>query len=347
MKNNPILLLLLISLGVGLFYYNNSKPIVPPIKPIKSDTKTSPNTSYFKVVKNEPIITKKQLIGIICKPVEEIIHSPINGKVANINRGKFESGDLLVRLENDFLFKSLSDNKIEFKKRLSLFLNEVKKERKKMWKKYISTISPEKVLIAFPTDYNNEEKELLKKNDCFRLYNQLVDQENEMESYFILAKKPGRLNKIFVKKGDYITSKDTLATTSYDIPLLVKSAVSKGIVNEIQSFQKADYLNENKAVGTGMFFYLDKSNRDNRNKVYYTFQPNKNFNFKYGDSIKLLLNNQEVYSCFKLEKKLLRVDSSIILYNKSKKKVKVVQSSKNFFYVNGLQDGDSILLNQD
>ena len=100
-------------------------------------------------------------------------------------------------------------------------------------------------------------------------------------------------------------------------------------------------------VGTGMFFYLDKSNRDNRNKVYYTFQPNKNFNFKYGDSIKLLLNNQEVYSCFKLEKKLLRVDSSIILYNKSKKKVKVVQSSKNFFYVNGLQDGDSILLNQD
>ena len=152
---------------------------------------------------------------------------------------------------------------------------------------------------------------------------------------------------LFVKKGDYITSKDTLATTSYDIPLLVKSAVSKGIVNEIQSFQKADYLNENKAVGTGMFFYLDKSNRDNRNKVYYTFQPNKNFNFKYGDSIKLLLNNQEVYSCFKLEKKLLRVDSSIILYNKSKKKVKVVQSSKNFFYVNGLQDGDSILLNQD
>ena len=345
MKNNPILLLLLISLGVGLFYYNNSKPIVPPIKPIKSDTKTSPNTSYFKVVKNEPIITKKQLVGIICKPVEEIIHSPINGKVAYINRGKFESGDLLVRLENDFLFKSLSDNKIEFKKRLSLFLNEVKKERKKMWKKYISKISPEKVLISFPTDFNNEEKELLQKNDCFRLYNQLVDQENEMESYFILAKKPGRLNTIFVKEGDYITHKDTLAITNYNIPLLVKSIISKEKNNDIKSYKKANYLHENKAVGTGDFFYQDKSNRNN--KLYYTFQPNKNFNFKYGDSIKLSLIKQKAYSCFKLKKELLRVDSSIILYNKSKKKVNVVQSSKDFFYVMGLKDGDSILLNKD
>ena len=63
--------------------------------------------------------------------------------------------------------------------------------------------------------------------NCFNLYNKLVDQEIEMESYFILAKKPGRLHTIFVEQGDHVTNKDTIAITNYNIPLLVKSTVSK------------------------------------------------------------------------------------------------------------------------
>ena len=346
MKNNPILLLLLISLGVGLFYYNNSKPIVSPEKSIKTDKKTKKNALNFKIVKNETIISTKEIYGITCKPIEKIISSSISGEIAYINKGQFESGDLLVRLENNSLFKSLADNKREFKKRMSVFVEGINKDRKNMWEEYISTISPEKVLTAFPTDYNDDEKELLQKYNCFNLYNKLVDQEIEMESYFILAKKPGRLHTIFVEQGDHITNKDTIAITNYNIPLLVKSTVSKEKEKDIKSFKKVDYLNGNKKVGTGELFYHEKSSRKNNNKVYYTFQPNKDFRFKYGDSITLSLHKQENVPCFKLQKELLRVDSSIILFNKSKKKVKVIKSSNDFFYVHGLDNGDSIQLNK-
>ena len=117
-------------------------------------------------------------------------------------------------------------------------------------------------------------------------------------------------------------------------------------MKDIKSFKKVDYLNRNKKVGTGEFFYHEKNSSKNNNKVYYTFQPNKHLRFKYGDSITLSLHKQENVPCFKLQKELLRVDSSIILFNKSKKKVKVIKSSNDFFYVQGLDNGDSIQLNK-
>lgn len=346
MKNNPILLLILVILAIGLFYYNNSKPVGLVKKKPFSVVENKQEEEGFIIVKNEFIPIQKEISGIICKPVEKVIKSKINGKIDFIRKGSFKSGDLLFRLENKYLFKSLADNKIELKNRLNSFILDLSSENKAKWKSYLETLFPAKVLTPFPSDFSTEEKTLLQKHNCLSLYNKLVDQENEMESYFILAKKSGYLKTVKVKVGDQIYPSDTLALAADNTPILVKSVISKKAIPEIKSFIKVTYLYEKSSVGKGDFFYFQKNYLRDSSIIYHSFLPEDNFKYKYGDTITISLSKTLTSPCFKLPKELLRVDSSIILINDYKKKVKVLKSEKDFHFVSGLDEGDTLKINR-
>lgn len=345
MKNNPILLLLLVILAIGLFYYNNSKPVGLVKKKTYSNIENKQKEEEFIIVKNEFIAIQKEISGLICKPLEKVIKSEINGKVDFVRKGDFNSGDLLFRLENKSLFKSLADNKLELKNRLNSFILDLSDEDKEKWESYLATLFPAKVLTPFPSDFSSEEKTLLQKHNCLSLYNKLVDQENEMESYFIFAKKSGKMKTVNVKIGDKISPNDTLAIVNDNNPILVKSVISKKAIPEIKSFIKVSYLDEKSSVGKGDFFYLQKNYLRDSSIIYHSFLPNDNFKYKYGDTITISLSKTLTSPCFKLPKELLRVDSSIILINDYKKKVKVLKSEKDFHFVSGLDNSDTLKIN--
>ena len=144
MKKNPFLIILLILLSVGLYYFNNQKPLE------KETTKTKftpKNKHNYLVVKNAFIDSNKKFSGIICTQKKHAKTSKINGEIDFIKKGMFKEGELLVRYNNTDLFMKLSSDKKILKDRLTAFINELDGDSKIIWSKFLAQISPEKVLV--------------------------------------------------------------------------------------------------------------------------------------------------------------------------------------------------------
>ena len=336
MKKNPFLIILLILLSVGLYYFNNQKPLE------KETTKTKftpKNKHNYLVVKNAFIDSNKKFSGIICTQKKHAKTSKINGEIDFIKKGMFKEGELLVRYNNTDLFMKLSSDKKILKDRLTAFINELDGDSKIIWSKFLAQISPEKVLVPFPESITKDEIALLKKHDCISIYNKLVDLEYEMEDYFILADFNGEIETSFVKPGDKINVNDTLLTLTDDTPILVK--IKSKTNDYLKEYSTVSILNsDNEKIGSGSYFYKNKTH------TYFKFTPFKNNNFTFGQVVIIELKKNGTTPYFKLPKDLLRVDSNITLLNNKKIKLNVLKEEENYFTVSGLKDGDSIKLDK-
>lgn len=337
MKKKSILIILLMIIGGGLYYFNNQKPLEKTIQKSKLSKKKD---IEFIIVKNHLIENTRKIKGKIISPEKLIKTSKISGKIDFIKSGEFKKGDLLLRFDNSILFEQLASFKKTLNIRLTHFISDLDSNIKEKWIGINSQINPEKVLIPFPENLSNNELNLLKKHNCISLYNSLIDLESEMESFFILAEFDGEISNTKFRKGNIVLKDDTLFLLKDKKPILFKIendtrfSTSKNI--EIIVYNK-----NNENIGTAIF------SKSNTKFIYYELKPTNKFNDALlNDSFFTYFKITSKIPYFKLPKHLLRVDSNITLTNNKKIKLHVLKEEHDFYVVRGLNDGDSIKIEQ-
>lgn len=335
MKKKPILIILLVVLSVGLYYFNNQKPLEKEIKNEKLTGKIK-NHNYL-IVSNQFIDSIKEITGIICLPKKDIKTSNMYGEIDYIATSDFKQGEVILRYKNTELFEKLASTKKTFKERLSDYLNELNGKSREIWGRFYSQVLPEKVLPLLPEEISPEEIKLLKKHNCIYLYNHLVDLEYEMENFFIIADFNGKIEECPLKIGDKIDIGDTLFTLIKKEPLIIK--INTILNHDLDILNSVNVLNSfNKKIGSCSYF-----NKNNK-YTYFKFNSFDNKDTNFGEKVVLQFKVNGTIPTFKLPKNFLRIDSTLILANHKKRKLNVIKKEKDYFIVSGLIDGDSILL---
>ncbi len=287
--------------------------------------------------------------GIYCKKKTFPILSSKNGIIDSISIVKnklVKNNELTFTFENNQLFNSMSNRKIELKKQIIECFNElaIDYEKETEWKEFIDSLSPELILPFIPTIKNLKVLENLKEKGAIRLYNQLIDDEETMNKFFLINKVSGKVLHVNVKKGDQVSRGDTLAILEEYLPELVKIELEVNQIAKIKTADKILFYDQNKKlVGKGNFFFLKRNNE--QNTCYLSFNAIKNNKIHPGQEIFYKSSKIATEKCFRLPKKYLTSDSNVFIGSKDKfkRRVNVISSSNSFAFVSGLNDGDTII----
>lgn len=317
-------------------------------KNIVAKTKVEVN-SDFVVVENsfQDVILEGK--GIYCKKKTFPILSSKNGIINSISIVKnklIRNNELAFTFENNQLFNTMSDRKVDLKKQLIECFNELDIDyiQETEWKQFIDSLSPELILPLFPTIKNQKVLEVLKDKGSIQLYNQLIDDEEVMNKFFLINKISGKVLSVNVKAGDQVSKGDTLAILEEHLPELVKIELEENQISKIKTADKILFYDQTKTlVGKGNFFFLKKDNE--LNTCYLSFNIIKNNKIYPGQELLYKSSKIATEKCFRLPKKYLTTDSNVFIgsKNKLKRSVNVISSSDSFAFVSGLNDGDTII----
>ena len=352
-KSNPFLFILLVIIAIILYLLMNKKEAKTVAKRkmeknIVTKTVKEVNTDFI-VVENhfQDVILEGE--GIYCKKKTIPILSTKNGVIDSISILKnkvIKRNKLAFIYENNQLFKKMSTRKVELKKQLIEIFEELNIDFKKevVWNQFIDSLSPELILPILPQISDQNLLELMQEKGTTGLYNQLIDDEEKMNKFFLINKENGKVLSINVETGDQVYKGDTLAILEEYIPELIKIELKESQIEKIKTADKILFYDQTKTlVGKGKFFFLKKGNE--QNTCYLSFNLIENNRVHPGQEIFYKSSKIATEKCFSLPKTYLYEDSNVIVGSKVKlqKRVNIISSTDSYAFVSGLNDGDTLV----
>jgi biotin carboxyl carrier protein len=147
--------------------------------------------------------------------------SPNSGTVEwLIQEGKsFKKNECILRYDNTKQFLKISQLKASLQSKLSSTILNFPPElenRKTIWAEFASNLSADKLTPKLPLEFKEEFDFFNKNTSILKEYDDLLKEEMLIKDYFVLSKKPGKIQKWKVQKGTNVNKNSTLAEIEYN-----------------------------------------------------------------------------------------------------------------------------------
>lgn len=185
-------------------------------KNLQENSKTTSATVSQKTPEKE--VDKSKPIQI--KKFNQLI-SPNSGTVEwLIQEGKsFKKNECILRYDNTKQFLKISQLKASLQAKLSSTILNFPPElenRKTIWAEFASNLSADKLTPKLPLEFKEEFDFFNKNTSILKEYDDLLKEETLIKDYFVLSKKPGKIQKWKVQKGSNVNKNSTLAEIEYN-----------------------------------------------------------------------------------------------------------------------------------
>ncbi len=350
------LVVALIIIVFGFFVSNLLSHQKDPVKRMPS----KPNVSNYKfqTIKNKVENFDIKLSGNLKSYNELTLFTEVTGvaktgKVEFREGAKFKKGSVLLKIDDTEYKNSVYAQKSLFMNKLTLLIPDLKLDfpsSAKKWQNYLNNFDIEKKLMPLPKVSDEKEKYYITSKNIYNQYYSIKSMETRLAKYKIIAPFDGVITSSMIKPGTLVRAGQQIGvfknTGLFEMTAFANieevQMLNIGMpVKLVNSDINEEFIGEISRINQS----LDKASQ--KVKVYILLENNKlidglYFNAIIGVRTKNALSKIPSEAVFNSGSVWLNVNGKFI-----SQRLRVVHREDEFVYVEGLKNGQNLLLNPD
>jgi membrane fusion protein, multidrug efflux system len=342
--------------AAGYFLMNlfaNQKELPPERPKVEAANYVKVNTVKYENIDTEIVaygrITSSQSLNIIAEVGGRLLPGNINLKPGE----NFRQGQILCRIYDVEARLTLQSRKSEYLNLIASTLPDVKIDypnRYNEWLQYFEGIEIDKPLPELPELTNLKLKTFLATKNILREYYSIRSAEENLRKYTIYAPYNGSISAVNLEVGTIVSPGTTIAgiirtdKLELEIPVEVKDIrwVGEGTPVQVMSEDEGR---------TWEGFIIRKADRVDPNtqsiNVYISVEAGPDSDLYDGLYLKAVIPGSTLESALEVPRRILQSEDEVFVVEQGmlkSKKVNIQKINNDNVLINGLEEGDSLVL---
>ncbi len=345
-----VLLILFVSVLFAIFLIGKNK------RPEVSGVIKRQAVKKFILVKNLPFEKKILTNGRMYAYNRFDVYAEVNGQIKKsqkpLRAGIFyKKNEIIVKIDDSIFKNQLFAKKSSLLNQLTLLLPDLKYDfpnEYRKWLIYLDNFNVEKTLSPLPRISSEREKYYLASKNILQSFYEIKSSEATFVKYSIHAPYDGYLTQSLLREGDMVRAGQKIGTFVGAGLFEMKAAVATDEIKFIKRGMKV-FLNEYKSAKKieGEISRINPSVSPESQTVYIYIQT-KNSKVRDGAFYNVIIPVKVNFNAAKIPRKAFDIENFIFIETKSglkRVKPKIIDETPLYYFVENLEDGTKVLLN--
>jgi multidrug efflux pump subunit AcrA (membrane-fusion protein) len=355
MKKNQIILLSLFLVITALIYWR----VASNKKIATKEGKEAQTTQYvpFSIVKNQNRTLKVSSYGQIAPYTELEVSFEVQGRLekgdGSLKPGaKFSFNQLLYKVNSEEAYYTLSSRKAQLSNLIIAILPDIELDfssEKNKWNNFLNDISPSKTLPDFPKFSSNKEKMFITAKGILTDYMSIKSLEARMAKYIFLAPFDGTVIEVYAEPGATVNPGVRIAKIAKTGDMEVKVPIALSQLRDFKKLGKASFIDaQGVEIGNGNIVRISEiiNQKTQSVDVYYSIKAVNGEQLFSGQFVTVEIDQANTQSSFTIPRMAVNDNAvSVLVGSKLEKRyITVVGSKPDSLFVNGLKNGEKVVL---